>query len=137
MHRLMQHGSRRGFTRQPEPKRVHFRPPALRKHHQNSTRRHPERDKKSKHGAGRGKKRAKFWAVRRRGVRRKVGRTHKNRTHNTHNTTNNTHNKQFKNTKKQLTTKFQTKKNKKKTMKKKSKQLTTKIQTIKKTKKNN
>ena len=30
--------------------------PGLRKHHQNSTRRHPEKDKKSEIGAGEGKK---------------------------------------------------------------------------------
>ena len=32
-----------------------FEGPGLQKHHQNSTRRHPERDKKSKNGAGEGK----------------------------------------------------------------------------------
>ena len=42
------------------------------KHHQNSTRRHPERHRKSETVAGKGRKRAKFWAVRRRGVRRRV-----------------------------------------------------------------
>ena len=53
---LSMKGDRRGFTRQPEnSKRAHFRA-GLRKHHQNSTRRHPERDKKSENGAGEGKK---------------------------------------------------------------------------------
>ena len=59
---------RRGFTRQPESPNVHisgFRPS---KHHQNSTRRHPGRHRKSETVAGKGRKRAKFWAVRRRGV---------------------------------------------------------------------
>ena len=37
------------------------------KHHQNSTRRHPERHKKNEIVAGEGKKRAKFGEVRRRG----------------------------------------------------------------------
>ena len=39
-----------------------FESPGLRKHHQNSTRRHPERDKKNENRAGEAKKRAKFWA---------------------------------------------------------------------------
>ena len=39
-----------------------FEGPGLHKNHQNSTRRHPERDKKSKNGAGEGKTSAKFWA---------------------------------------------------------------------------
>ena len=44
------------FTRQPEnSKRAHFRPLRF-KHHQNSTRRHPERHKKSEMVAGEGKK---------------------------------------------------------------------------------
>ena len=48
---------RRGFTRQPKnSKRAHLRAPALQKHHQNSTRRHPERHKKNKIVAGEGKK---------------------------------------------------------------------------------
>ena len=56
---------RRGFTRQPEnSKRAHLRVPALQKHHQISTRRPPEREKKSENGAGEGKKSAKFWAPR-------------------------------------------------------------------------
>ena len=38
-----------------EPKRAHFRAPAF-KHHQNSTRRHPERQKKSEMVAGERKK---------------------------------------------------------------------------------
>ena len=54
---------RRGFTRQPEnSKRAHLRAPALQKHHQNSTRRHPDRHKKSEMVVGEGKKSAKFWA---------------------------------------------------------------------------
>ena len=51
---------RRGFTRQPESPNVHI---GLQKHHQNSTRRHPERHKKNETVAGKGRKRAKFWAV--------------------------------------------------------------------------
>ena len=52
---------RRGFTRQPESPNVLPRF----KHHQNSTRRPPERDrKKSEHGGERGKKKnAKCWAT--------------------------------------------------------------------------
>ena len=42
-------------------KRAHFEGPGLQKHHQNSTRRHPEREERI--CGGRGKKRAKFWAV--------------------------------------------------------------------------
>ena len=49
-----------------ETKRAHFRAPALQKHHQNSTRRHPERHKKSEFCGGRGEKKPKFWAVRQR-----------------------------------------------------------------------
>ena len=61
--------SRRGFTRQPESPNVHISGPRPSKHHQNSTNRHPrERGKRAKIVAGEGKKRAKFWAV-----RRKVG----------------------------------------------------------------
>ena len=44
-----------------EPKRT-FLGPGLQKHHQNSTRRHPERHKKSETVAGKGRKRAKLWA---------------------------------------------------------------------------
>ena len=40
-----------------------FEGPGLQKHHQNSTRRHPEREEKNKFCGGRGKKRANFWAV--------------------------------------------------------------------------
>ena len=64
---------RRGFTRQPESPNVHisgFRPS---KHHQNSTRRHPERHRNSETVAEKGRKRAKFWAVRRRGVQWRGG----------------------------------------------------------------
>ena len=50
-----------------EPKRAHLIVPAFKKHHQNSTRRHPEREEMNKNCGGRGKKGAKFWAVRRRG----------------------------------------------------------------------
>ena len=51
-------------TRQPEnTKRAHLRVPAFTKHHQNSTRRHPEREEKNEFCGGRGKKRAKFWVV--------------------------------------------------------------------------
>ena len=39
-----------------------FEGPGLQKHHQNSTRRHPEREKE-RNGGGRGGKRAKFWSV--------------------------------------------------------------------------
>ena len=46
-----------------EPKRAHFRALALQKHHQNSTRRPPEREEKNEFCGGRGEKRAKFWAV--------------------------------------------------------------------------
>ena len=44
------------------PNGAHFRAPALQKHHQNSTRRPPERHKKSETVAGKGRKSAKFWA---------------------------------------------------------------------------
>ena len=40
-----------------------FEGPGLQKHHQYSTRRPPEREKKNEFCGGRGKKRAKFWAV--------------------------------------------------------------------------
>ena len=54
-----------GFhTTSREPKCAHFR---VSKHHQNSTRRHPKRHRKSETVAGKGRKRAKFWAVRWRG----------------------------------------------------------------------
>ena len=36
-----------------------FQGPGLQKHHQNSTRRHPERDRKSDNGSGRGKKKGR------------------------------------------------------------------------------
>ena len=53
-----------------EPKRAHLRVPAF-KNTTNSTRRHPEKDRKrTKMVAGEGKQRVKFWAVRRRAVRR-------------------------------------------------------------------
>ena len=64
---------RRGFTRQPESPNVHISGFRRSKHHQNSTRRHPERHRKSKTVAGKGRKRAKFWAVRRRGVQWRGG----------------------------------------------------------------
>ena len=66
----------RGFTRQSESPNVHISGPrALQKHHENSTRRHREereREREKKNEMGAGKKRAKFWVVRRRGVRRRV-----------------------------------------------------------------
>ena len=49
-----------------------FDGPGLHKHHQNSTRRPPERHKKSTNGGREGRKRAKFWAVRRRTVQRRT-----------------------------------------------------------------
>ena len=49
-----------------------FEGPGLQTHHQNSTRRHPEGDKSKNGGAGEGRKRAKFWAVGKRAVRRRV-----------------------------------------------------------------
>ena len=55
--------SRRGFTRQPKSPNVHIRAPRRFKHHQNSTRRPPEREERVKIVAGEGRKRAKFWAV--------------------------------------------------------------------------
>ena len=56
---------RRGFTRQPEnSKFAHFRGPDLRKHNQNSTRRHPERDIKEREWwRDGGKNSAEFWAL--------------------------------------------------------------------------
>ena len=55
-----------------EPKRAQLAP-TLQKHHQNSTRKPPEREKERK-WSGRGKKKnAKFWAVRRRGREGKGG----------------------------------------------------------------
>ena len=81
-----------------EPKRA-LEGPGLQKHNQNSTRRPPEREEKNEFCGGRGKKRAKFWAVRRRGgpvevvrqkgcgVMRKVVKPTNNHTTNTnHNT---------------------------------------------------
>ena len=61
---------RLGFTRQPESPNVHISGSLPSKHHQNSTRTHPERHRNSETVAGKGRKRAKFWAVRRTGVRR-------------------------------------------------------------------
>ena len=57
-------------TRQPGTPNVHISGPRRFKHHQNSTRRTPKREKEERTNcsAGRGKKRAKFWAVRRRAV---------------------------------------------------------------------
>ena len=49
------------FTRQPESPNVHISVHLRLKHHQNSTRRHPEREERMKIVAGEGKKRAKFW----------------------------------------------------------------------------
>ena len=55
--------SRRGFTRQPESPNVDISGSRRFKHHQNPTRRPPEREReKAKMGAGVGKKSAKFWA---------------------------------------------------------------------------
>ena len=55
----------------PRAKRAHLRVPAFKNTTKNSTRRHPERQKKNENAAGKGKT-AKFWAVRRREVRRRV-----------------------------------------------------------------
>ena len=55
----------------PELQTCTFTGPSLQKHHQNSTRRHRER-KRTKMRTGEGKKRAKYWAVRRRVVRRRA-----------------------------------------------------------------
>ena len=63
---------RRGFTRHPRVQTCTFKGSGLQKH-QNSTRRHPERHKKSEMVAGEGKKSAKFCAVRRRGVQWRGG----------------------------------------------------------------
>ena len=49
-----------------------FEFPGLPKHHQNSTRRPPEREKERKREAGVGTKRAKFWVVRQRTIRPKL-----------------------------------------------------------------
>ena len=46
-----------------EPQKCTFEGPGLQKHHQNSTRRHPEREEKNEFCGGRGQKRAKLWAV--------------------------------------------------------------------------
>ena len=62
--------SRWGFARQPESQNVTIEGPGLHKHHQNSTTPR-ERDKWSKNRVGEGKKRAKFWAVRRKAEVRK------------------------------------------------------------------
>ena len=99
--------SRLGFTRQPrEPKRAHLRVPGLqKKHHQNSTRRPQEREKKKENGCGRGKN-SKFWAVRRKGPAEGGG-PNQHATHNTQQHTatspqhpNNTHNTQHNTTQK-------------------------------------
>ena len=63
-----------------------FEGPGLQKHHQNSTRRHPKRHRKSETVAGKGRKRAKFCAVRWRGVQwRGSGGEALNTHHTTHN----------------------------------------------------
>ena len=43
-----------------EPKRAHLRVPVFKKHHQNSTRRHPEREEKNEFCGGRGKKKSEI-----------------------------------------------------------------------------
>ena len=58
------------------------------KHHQHSTRRHPERQRNSETVAGKGRKRAKFWAVRRRGVQWRGGPAQTSNIHNNHNRNN-------------------------------------------------
>ena len=72
-----------------------FEGPGLPKHHQNSTRRHPEREEKNEFFGGRGKKRAKFWVVQEKGGPGKGGpnQTLKNRETRTH-ATQQTHNTQ-------------------------------------------
>ena len=50
-----------------------FQHPGLQKHHQNLTKGPQERERRMKIVAGEGKKRAKFWAVRRRVVQRREG----------------------------------------------------------------
>ena len=87
---------RRGFTRQSESPNVHISgsrpsktPPKFNEKDQE------EREKRIKTVAGEGKKRAKFWAVRRRGVQRRgVRRRGPEHTHHTHTTTQKTHNTQ-------------------------------------------
>ena len=54
-----------------DPQTCTFEGPGLQKHHQNSTKRTKREGEKNKHFCGRGKKRAKFWAVRRRRVLRR------------------------------------------------------------------
>ena len=63
---------RRGFTRQPESPHVHISGPWPSKTPTNSTKGPQERGRRKKIVAGGGKKRAKFWAVRRRVVRRRA-----------------------------------------------------------------
>ena len=55
------------FTTTREPKRVRLIFPAFKKHHQKSTKRSPERERKRTKWEWESKNRAKFWAVRRRG----------------------------------------------------------------------
>ena len=64
-----------------------FEGPSLQEHHQNSTRRHPEREEKNEFCGGRGKTKTKFWAVRGRAVPRRAvreGRSKPNLETNTH-----------------------------------------------------
>ena len=81
--------------------------PGLHKHHQNSTRRHTVRDKKNEMVAGEGK-RAKFWGVRRRGVRRKGSGAGWSKPTTTTTTTNHTNHNNNTRTAKQTTTHNQT-----------------------------
>ena len=84
----------------PAPERAHKIVPAFKKHHQNSTKGPPrERRKKEKCGWRR-EKRAKFWAVRRRGVRvstqildqhTQQTHTHSRHTHTAHTHSRHTH----------------------------------------------
>ena len=65
--------SRRGFTRQPESRNVHILGSRLSKTPPKFHEKTPKETEKERNGRGRGKKRAKFWAVRRRAVRWRKG----------------------------------------------------------------
>ena len=71
----------RGFTPQPETPNVHICP-SLHKNHQNSTRRHPERHKKSEMVAVEGKKEQNFGRSGRGGSRGVQANNHNNHNHN-------------------------------------------------------
>ena len=65
-------GRRGSHTTAREPKRAHFRVPALQTPPEFNEKTPRETQKERNGGAGKGRKRAKFWAVRERAVRRRT-----------------------------------------------------------------